>query len=696
MDEHYWRTARADDFGWAIDGENYYRAVRDAMDQAEREIIIIGWDIDSRVELIRDEDDPRYPSPLCETLESLAERKPDLSVYVLSWDYAIVYALEREFLPALSFDWRDSERLHFHLDGEHATGASHHQKIVIVDGVLAFSGGLDITKDRWDTRRHAADEKRRIDTEGNAYRPFHDIQGVVTGEAASTLRELASDRWRNATGEPLPTLDAGRSGEAPWPEGLAVRATGVEVAIARTVGKSDGNGINEVEQSYLELIAAAERSIYIENQYFTSDSIATALADRLADEDPPEIVLVLPSETSGWLEQATMDVLRNRALQKLRDADTGGRLRVVSPVVGASQGPPITVHAKLMVVDNRWLRIGSANLSGRSMGLDTECDLVVEHEAAATDLCADLLAEHMGAEFDEVRTGLTSDGLLATLAAFNDGDRHLATLDPDFDETEQAVLEPFAQIADLEKPIALTSSEPDPHTKESNAPGDADDEMHTPAAGWAVLALFVVIVGLWVYLVARGSGDDLDFNSLLNSLRDVASHPLAPFAAVPAIVLGSMMVAPITGMLAVCALLFDPWTASIVGITGTLAATAVNHWVGGHFARAISSKIPRRIAEKINRIARSSDVWSLAGLRLIPIAPFSIVNLILGVSGVGLREFLLGTLIGMGPGIVLLCMSVDRARAALAGEAVFDPWIIAVIAAAGVTLIGLRAWQKRR
>jgi uncharacterized membrane protein YdjX (TVP38/TMEM64 family) len=88
-------------------------------------------------------------------------------------------------------------------------------------------------------------------------------------------------------------------------------------------------------------------------------------------------------------------------------------------------------------------------------------------------------------------------------------------------------------------------------------------------------------------------------------------------------------------------------------------------------------------------------MWSLAGLRLIPVAPFSIVNLVAGASGVGLRDFLAGTLIGMGPGIVIICLSVDRARAALQGESVFEPWIVATIAAAGAAVIGLRAWQRK-
>ncbi|MEE4161039.1 MAG: hypothetical protein V2I25_00935, partial [Woeseiaceae bacterium] len=138
--ENCWQQTVADAFGWTIDGDDYFRAVRDAIGKAEREIIIVGWDIDSRLELIRDETDPRHPSPLCETLQRLVDANDALRVYVLSWDFALVYVLERELLPARAFGWENSERLYFELDGKHVSGASHHQKLVIVDGALAFLG----------------------------------------------------------------------------------------------------------------------------------------------------------------------------------------------------------------------------------------------------------------------------------------------------------------------------------------------------------------------------------------------------------------------------------------------------------------------------------------------------------------------------------------------------------------------------
>ena len=214
--DNCWHVSRAGRFGWCVDGEHYFAAVRDSLGKARREILILGWDIDSRFELVRDENDPDYPSELGDVLQHLADANDDLCVRVLSWDFSVVYVLERELLPARAFGWRKSDRLHFELDNRHPLGASHHQKIIVVDGALAYSGGFDLTKCRWDTRAHAADEPRRRDPHGNAYRPFHDVQAVVTGVAAAKLRQLVSDRWANATGEPLPEVDFGGEPRGRW------------------------------------------------------------------------------------------------------------------------------------------------------------------------------------------------------------------------------------------------------------------------------------------------------------------------------------------------------------------------------------------------------------------------------------------------------------------------------------------------
>lgn len=127
--------------------------------------------------------------------------------------------------------------------------------------------------------------------------------------------------------------------------------------------------MREIEALHLAAIAAARRTIYIEGQYFAARCVGEALAMRLREVDGPEIVVVNSERARGWVEQKAMDAARGRLLGYLRGADRYGRFRIFRPVT--AKGAPIYVHAKVLAIDGRLLRIGSANLNNRSMGLDT-------------------------------------------------------------------------------------------------------------------------------------------------------------------------------------------------------------------------------------------------------------------------------------------------------------------------------------
>src|SRR6185436_7414198 len=127
------------------------------------------------------------------------------------------------------------------------------------------------------------------------------------------------------------------------------------------------------------MIAAARDTLYIENQYFTAPRLSAALEKRLAEPNGPEIVLVLRLLSHGWLEEHTMHVLRSRLIQRLQRADRYGRFKAYYPhVPGLPDGSCVDVHSKLMIVDDRVLRIGSSNLCNRSMSIDSECDVTME------------------------------------------------------------------------------------------------------------------------------------------------------------------------------------------------------------------------------------------------------------------------------------------------------------------------------
>ncbi len=411
-----WRKVSAERVAFLVDGEAYFSAFASAVEKARHSVLILGWDIDSRVGLWRDGRSTDRPEQLGGFLNAVVKGRKGLNIYVLDWDFAMLYALEREPLPIFNLGWRTHRRLHFAMDGNHPLGGSHHQKVVVVDNRVAFVGGLDLAKGRWDTPAHDPGDLRRLEN-GTLYPPFHDVQAVVEGEAAAALGVLARRRWRRATGWEIPPKAPGPS--SPWPEEVVADLKDVEVGISRTEPAYQGDPqVEEIKDLYLDIIAAARSSIYIENQYLTAAAVGEALAARLQEENGPEVVMVLPRECPGWLEDTTMGVLRARLLQRFGRATATDGLKVFYPHRSDLEDGFISVHSKVLVVDGTLVRIGSANLNNRSLGLDTECDLCVE--AGPDELTAQaiagfrnrLLAEHLGSSPGEVSLAVAAEGSL--------------------------------------------------------------------------------------------------------------------------------------------------------------------------------------------------------------------------------------------------------------------------------------------
>jgi phosphatidylserine/phosphatidylglycerophosphate/cardiolipin synthase-like enzyme len=402
-----WRIERATRASVIVDADDYFRLARAAMSKARKRIMLIGWDFDARIDLDRRAASHDGPTTIGDFVYWLVERNPELEVYLLRWDLGAVNSLFRGTTILTVFKWMRHPRIQVKLDGAHPPTASHHQKIVVLDDNLAFCGGIDMTEDRWDTREHTDADPYRRKVNGELSGPWHDATTALEGPVAAALGTLACERWERAGGARLRAVSAD---SCCWPDELPAQFCNVDVAIARTAPEIDDRpAVREIEQLYIDLIARAERFIYMENQYFASHLIARALAARLAEEQGPEVVVVNPCEAKGWLEPLLMDTTRARLREALRQHDRYGRFHIYYPVTDG--GAPIYVHAKIMVVDDVALRVGSSNLNSRSMRLDTECDVVISTTLASNASCSEtigsfrdgLVAEHLGVSADAVR-----------------------------------------------------------------------------------------------------------------------------------------------------------------------------------------------------------------------------------------------------------------------------------------------------
>jgi phosphatidylserine/phosphatidylglycerophosphate/cardiolipin synthase-like enzyme len=416
-----WRIEPAQRVAVLIDGADYFRHLEQALRQARHSILVVGWDFDGRIKLCPDVE---HCPPLGDFLRSLVEATPTLHVNILIWSVAPLHAAGAPAPLLIGAPWQDHPRITLRLDREHPFYGSHHQKIVCVDGSLAFVGGIDLTVERWDTCGHVEGDPNRRHPQGARYRPVHDVQAVVDGAAAQALDEIARLRWCRATRERLPNV-AQRS--AIWPDGLASEFTNNPVAISRTYPAwRDGPQVEEIAALTVDALAAGRQLIYIEAQYFTARNVRKTLERSLQARRGPEIVVVATRSTHGVLERMVMTENRERLVRRLRQLDRHNRLRVFYAAVAGRQEPcDVLIHSKLMIVDDRLLRIGSANLNNRSMGLDTECDLAIEAADAAAQRAirrvrARLVGEHLGVDPAMVETALAKHGsLIRAIDALN-------------------------------------------------------------------------------------------------------------------------------------------------------------------------------------------------------------------------------------------------------------------------------------
>ena len=207
--------------------------------------------------MLIDRESDGFSDRLGEFLHDLLIRRRDLHIYVLTWDFHMIYWSEREWwLPS---NLAAHRRLHFVKDAAHPLGASHHQKVVVIDDALAFVGGLDFAQCRWDSPRHHASHPARMLQDKRPCRPFHDVQLMVNGPVAAALGELARDRWKHATKRAMPMLRATHHDDL-WPCEGEADLSGVSVAIARTAPPFEGQpAVGEVEALFLDSLDRARR-----------------------------------------------------------------------------------------------------------------------------------------------------------------------------------------------------------------------------------------------------------------------------------------------------------------------------------------------------------------------------------------------------------------------------------------------------
>jgi phospholipase D1/2 len=496
-----WKVAQPEASGILVDSAAYYRAFYEAALRARTSIILSGWQFDRGVPLLRGEEAPPGAEVrLLKFLNDLCEQKPELEVYILAWDFHVVFSLEREWMQTLYFEYATNERLHFRFDDTQAAQGAHHQKFVVIDRTVSFVGGIDLCEARWDDRRHREVNPLRL-SHGVPAKPYHDVQSYLVGcNPADTLRELFVDRWARTEGPPLTLQPCHIDAAHPYaPLAGALPLGSTPVAFSRTDARGPQHTVREVERLLTGAIRAADRLIYIETQYFSSRAICDAFVSRMGEAARPrlEIVIILNPKPEAMKEELAIGLRQAKILTRLASAaaETGHHLGVYSTLCeGESPDRPSTyIHAKLLSIDDRFLTVGSANLTNRSMGVDTELHASWEASGASEsarelrehirNVRVSLLMEHTGLP-EGVPAALAADlenpdGLVARLDALTRADNARLTRHAPASSGERL----FMKVIDPEA-LPFDPAEPE-YSDDSDG---AEEELHARSAFMSGLA----------------------------------------------------------------------------------------------------------------------------------------------------------------------------------------------------------------
>ena len=386
-----------------IDGDSYFSALLDAIERAESYIFIAGWCLTPMIPLRHDDTQTLIETRLLAVLQRKAQT---VSVRVLLWGgaRALLHPTRADARHvAHRFNDLGVPELVCRLDNSANFSHCHHQKTVVIDGQVAFVGGMDLTTFQGD----------RLDLPGHALRAgpnWHDVQLQIEGEAVADVERNFRQRWIGSIGHgDPPNLSALPPSRAPRVDPAWQTPAQIVRTIPHRTYRELWQGEYGIYHAYLAALSRARRFIYIENQYLWSPQVMDVLINQIQrhHDRPFRIVIVLPAgaHSGKWDNDQHVD--------QLREADAGRGIVEVYTLYasGPSAGlyafryRPVYLHAKVCVIDDAWLTAGSANLNNRGLITDSELNVVTNDRDLARRVRVDLWAEHLALPREQVENG---------------------------------------------------------------------------------------------------------------------------------------------------------------------------------------------------------------------------------------------------------------------------------------------------
>ena len=351
-----------------VDGEHALGRLQEDIAGARESVFLAGWHFEPSFRLTRG------GPTLRELLAGVAEHA---DVRVLAWAGAPLPL----FKPSRA-DVREGRetlvkgtKIRMALDAKERPMHCHHEKLAVIDGRVAYVNGIDLTSlagDRLDSSEHSA----------RGAIGWHDAGTRIEGPFVRDVADHVTLRWREVTGETIElACDESTRG--------AVRAQFVRT-VPNSVYDALPRGDYRILEAYVRALRSAQRLIYLESQFLWSPELVAILKAKL--EDPPSdefrLVVLLPRKPNNGKDDT------RGQLGVLAEADRDQRL-LACTLYQPGHVEQVYVHAKIGIVDDRWLCIGSANLNEHSLYNDTEACVITTDEELVRNTRLQLWREHL-------------------------------------------------------------------------------------------------------------------------------------------------------------------------------------------------------------------------------------------------------------------------------------------------------------
>jgi phosphatidylserine/phosphatidylglycerophosphate/cardiolipin synthase-like enzyme len=351
-----------------VDGENALPRLQAEIEGAKESVHLAGWHFDPTFRLAAD------GPPLRDLLATAAER---VDVRVLAWAGAPLplFTPSRSQVRAARDELVQGTKIRMELDRRERPMHCHHEKLAVIDGRVAYVGGIDLT----------ALAGNRLDASDHPVRGglgWHDAASRSEGPLVGDVHDHFALRWREVTGERL-----GASNSLL----LAGETTAQFVrTVPNNVYDALPRGDFRILEAYVRALRSAQKLIYLESQFLWSPELVNILGAKLRNppSDDFRVVVVLPAKPNNGADDT------RGQLGVLVDADRHDRF-LACTLYQPGRANPVYVHAKIGIVDDAWLAIGSANLNEHSLYNDSEACVITCDAELARDTRLRLWREHL-------------------------------------------------------------------------------------------------------------------------------------------------------------------------------------------------------------------------------------------------------------------------------------------------------------